>query len=135
MEDDSRQGRVVPVMLPMPAERPYSYHVPDGMTVRPGAIVRVPLGPREVAGIVWDDAAAESVDPKKLRPISQVFDCRPIDTETRRFVEWVAAYTLSPPGMVARMLLRAPAAFDPEPWVEGVKLSGIKQIINSSLSL
>jgi primosomal protein N' (replication factor Y) len=123
MEDDSRQGRVVPVMVPMPAERPYSYQVPDGMTVRPGAIVRVPLGPREVAGIVWD-SAAESVDPKRLRPISQLFDCPPIDAETRRFVEWVAAYTLSPPGMVARMLLRAPAAFDPEPWLEGLKLSG-----------
>ena len=43
--------------------------------------------------------------------------------EMRRFVDWIAAYTLSPPGMVARMLLRAPAAFDPEPWVEGLQLT------------
>ena len=39
----------------------------------------------------------------------------------RRFVDWIAAYTLSPPGMVARMLLRAPEAFDPEPLVEGLQ--------------
>jgi primosomal protein N' (replication factor Y) len=41
----------------------------------------------------------------------------------RRFVDWVAQYTLSPPGMVARMLLRAPEAFDPEPWTEGIQLT------------
>lgn len=112
----------MPVLVPMPADRPYSYAVPEGETVAPGAIVRVPLGPREVAGIVWD-GEAESLDPRRLRPISQVFDCPPIDAPTRRFVDWVAAYTLSPPGMVARMLLRAPEAFDPEPPVEGIVLT------------
>jgi hypothetical protein len=33
----------------------------------------------------------------------------------RTFLDWVATYTVSPPGLVARMALRAPAAFDPEP--------------------
>ena len=56
---------------------------------------------------------------KKLRPISQLFDCPPIDQDMRRFVDWVASYTLSPPGMVARMVLRVPAAFDPEPPLQG----------------
>ncbi|MEW9805881.1 primosomal protein N' [Mesorhizobium sp. ZMM04-5] len=125
MTDDSRPGRPAPVrsapvLVPMPAERPYTYQVPDGMDVAPGSIVRVPLGPREVAGIVWD-SATDPVDPKKLKPISEVFDCPPIDQETRRFVDWIASYTLSAPGMVARMLLRAPAAFDPEPWTEGLR--------------
>ena len=54
MKDDSRHAKAVPVLVPMPAERPYTYAVPDGITVVPGSIVRVPLGPREVAGIVWD---------------------------------------------------------------------------------
>ncbi len=119
MTQDSPAPSVVPVLVPMPAERPYSYAVPAGMAVAPGSIVRVPLGPREVAGIVWDGDGGK-VDPKKLRPISQVFDCPAIDAPMRRFVDWVADYTLSPPGMVARMLLRAPAAFDPEPWIDGI---------------
>ena len=123
MKDDSPYAKAAPVLVPMPAPRPYTYAVPDGMTVVPGSIVRVPLGPREVAGIVWD-SAAEAIDPKKLRPISEVFDCPPIDREMRRFVDWVSAYTMSPPGMVARMLLRAPAAFDPEPWTEGLRRTG-----------
>jgi primosomal protein N' (replication factor Y) len=123
MEAKPAAGRSVPVLVPMPAERPYSYAVPGDMQVVPGSIVRVPLGPRQVAGIVWD-GEGEAVDPKKLRPISHVFDCPPIDQEMRRFVDWIAAYTLSPPGMVARMILRAPEAFEPEPWVEGLQATG-----------
>src|SRR5690606_33248520 len=122
MKDDSRKAalRSSPVLVPMPAERPYTYAVPDDMGVVPGSIVRVPLGPREVAGVVWD-TETDPVDPKKLKAISEVFDCPPIDEETRRFVDWISAYTLAAPGMVARMLLRAPAAFDPEPWTEGLQ--------------
>ncbi|GLS30306.1 replication restart DNA helicase PriA [Mesorhizobium albiziae] len=125
MKEDSRLFRLesqplsVPVLVPMPAERPYSYAVPDGMQVQPGSIVRVPLGPREVAGIVWD-GATDTVDPKKLRPISEAFDCPPVEEGMRRLVDWIASYTLSPPGMVARMILRAPEAFDPQPWTEGL---------------
>ncbi len=120
MMEDSPFLEAAPVLVPMPAERPYTYAVPADMRVVPGAIVRVPLGPRQVAGIVWD-GSVEKVDSRKLRPIEQVFDCPPIDRAMRRFVDWIAQYTLSPPGMVARMLLRAPEAFDPEPWIEGLQ--------------
>lgn len=120
MNTDSLFDAAVPVLVPMPAQRPYTYAVPNGMRVVPGSIVRVPLGPRLVAGIVWD-GVVENIDAKKLRPIEHVFDCPPITEPMRRFVDWVAQYTLSPPGMVARMLLRAPEAFDPEPWIEGLQ--------------
>jgi len=123
MPEESNSRRTVPVLVPMPAERPYSYAVPPGMAVEPGSIVRVPLGPREVAAIVWD-GDGEAIDSKKLRPLSAVFDCPPVTAEARRFVDWVAAYTLTPPGLVARMLLRVPAAFDPEPLVEGLRATG-----------
>lgn len=122
---DSNVDRVVPVMVPMPAERPYSYAVPIGMHVEPGSIVRVPLGPREVAGVVWDGEGGH-VAASRLRKISQVFDCPPLSAEMRRFVDWVASYTLAPPGMVARMVLRAPAAFDPEPPAEGLRLTELR---------
>lgn len=115
--------RVVPVLVPMPAERPYSYMVPEGMKVQPGSIVRVPLGPRQVAGIVCE-GVTDIVDAKKLRPISEVFDCPAVNLEMMRFMRWAADYTLSPPGMVARMVLRAPAAFDPEPLVPGIRYNG-----------
>lgn len=115
---------VVPVLVPLPAPGPYSYAVPEGMHVEPGAVVQVPLGPRQVIGVVWDGENDGKLDPKKLRPITSAFDCPPLSKEMRRFIEWVAGYTLSPPGLVARMAIRAPAALDPEPMVEGLRYLG-----------
>ena len=52
---------------------------PTGMHVVPGSIVRVPLGPREVVGVVWDgDAEATSIR-RSCGRSPQVFDCPPID--------------------------------------------------------
>ncbi len=122
MDKDSLP-KTVPVLVPTPVDRPFSYGVPEGMSVRPGSIVRVPIGPREVAAVVWD-GEGETVDPKKLRPISEVFDCPPLEDKARRFVDWVAGYTMTAPGLVARMFLRAPAAFEPEAPQQGFRFSG-----------
>nr|WP_298104174.1 primosomal protein N' [uncultured Shinella sp.] len=116
--------RTVPVMVPVPTPVPYSYTVPEDMAVQPGSIVQVPLGPRLVPGVVWDGGDDGKVDPKKLRPIEKVFDCPPLSKEMRDFLDWVSAYTVTPPGLVARMALRAPTAFDPEPMIEGLRFTG-----------
>jgi primosomal protein N' (replication factor Y) len=118
------EGGTVPVLVPTPAPGPYSYAVPDAMHLDPGDIVQVPLGPRLVSGVVWDGGAGK-VDRARLREVRHRFDCPPLDEATRRFIAWIAAYTLSPPGMVARMVLRVPAAFDPEPAMEGLVATGI----------
>ncbi|WP_438751532.1 primosomal protein N' [Pararhizobium sp. O133] len=124
--DDLFARRVVPVLVPMPAPKAYSYVVPEGMAVGPGSIVQVPLGPRQVLGVVWDGAEDDAVDPKKLKAITRAFDCPPLAKDMRAFLDWVATYTVSPPGLVARMALRAPAAFDPEPMVEGLRLTDMR---------
>jgi len=116
--------RVVPVLVPLPVPVAYSYAVPDGVHVEPGSVVQVPVGPRQLIGVVWDGENDDKLDPKKLRPITLVFDCPPLSKEMRDFVDWVASYTLSPPGLVARMAIRAPAALDPEPMVEGLRYLG-----------
>lgn len=41
MIEDSPFVAAAPVLVPMPAERPYTYAVPAGMRVVPGSIVRV----------------------------------------------------------------------------------------------
>ena len=88
-EDSPGPQKIVPVLVPMPAERPYSYAVPEGMDVKSGSIVRVPLGPREVAGIVTSDSA-DDISARKLRPISELFDCPPVDGGMMRFMRWAA---------------------------------------------
>jgi primosomal protein N' (replication factor Y) len=115
--------KAVPVMVPLPVPKPYSYLVPEGVHVESGSIVQVPLGPRQVFGVVWKDAGDDHVDPAKLKPITIVFDCPPLKGDMQAFLDWIAAYTLSPPGLVARMALRAPTAFEPEPMVEGLRLT------------
>ena len=125
MTEDSAENGKVAVLVPTPAETPYTYALPAGMNAPAGTIVQVPLGPRMVAGVVWDRGAG-AVDPRKIRPVSQVFDCPPLTADMRRFIDWVAAWTLSPPGMVARMALRAPAAFEPEAPLEGLRLTAIR---------
>lgn len=44
---------VVDVLVPVALDRAYSYRVPAGMTLAPGDVVSVPLGPREVIAVVW----------------------------------------------------------------------------------
>ncbi len=118
------QVRVVPVLVPLPVPGAYSYAVPEGMHVEPGSVVQVPVGPRQHIGVVWDGENDDKLDPKKLRPITLAFDCPPLSKDMRDFVDWVSAYTLSPPGLVARMAIRAPAALDPEPMVEALRYLG-----------
>ena len=122
--NEASETTLVSVLLPIPAGRAYSYSAPKDWNLQPGQIVQVPLGPRKVAGVVWDTAEPDAVDPKKLRAVHQVFDCPPLPEPMRRFVDWVAAYTLSSPGMIARMVLRVPAAFDPEPHTPGLVWKG-----------
>jgi len=87
---DAPARRVVPVLVPMPAPTAYSYAVPDGVTVAPGAIVQVPLGPRQVIGVVWDGEDVSSVDPKKLREITKS-PCKSESQKAHPLSMWPAA--------------------------------------------
>ena len=117
----------VPVLLPLPLEAPYDYLVPEGLALAPGDFVRVPLGPRERIGVVWEGALADDraeVDDVKLRAVEDRLDVPPLGPVARAFAEWVANYTLTPPGMVLRMMMSAPAAFAPPKPRIGVRLAG-----------
>ena len=44
--------RVVDVLVPVALNQTYSYRVPRGVELEAGDVVAVPLGPREVIGVV-----------------------------------------------------------------------------------
>src|SRR3546814_5284293 len=50
------------VLLPYPLAGAYDYRVPCGVDLAPGDFVEVPLGPRRVIGVVWDDAERPPAD-------------------------------------------------------------------------
>ncbi|EAQ37483.1 Primosomal protein n [Nitrobacter sp. Nb-311A] len=134
MDRSSRHGtfpasssttRIVDVQVPVAIDHAYSYRVPDGMEVRPGDVVTVPLGPREVVAVVWAENPAP--DPRlhnRLKDISGKLDVPPLRDELRTLIDWVANYTLSPRGMVMRMSLRMGEHLGPERARPGVRLSG-----------
>ena len=115
----SRRKRV-PVLLPYPFAGPFDYALPDGMDAPPGALVLAPLNRRQEVGVVWDAASGPAVDDARLKPLVAVLDTAPLPVSLRRFVDWVAAYTLSPPGDVLAMALRVNALRPDQPqagWV------------------
>lgn len=101
------------VLLLNAALGPLDYRIPAEMTAPPGSIVTVPLGPRQVPGVVWDSEIAvdEEVGDNRLRPIIAVHDVPPLAEPLRRLIEWVADYYLSSPANVLRMVLSSGAAF------------------------
>ncbi|AQQ03714.1 primosomal protein N' [Roseibium algicola] len=121
-DDPDFQETIASVLVPVAVAGAYTYKVPPGQAVVPGTIVKVPLGPREVIGAVWDIQPDAAINPKKLKTISHVYDkTPPLDDELRRFVDWVANWTLGAPGMVLRMVLRSEEALEPEAPVPGVR--------------
>ncbi len=103
----------VAVLLPLPLLGPYDYRVPEGEAYALGTLVEVPLGRRQEIGVVWGPGSA-GLGESKLKDISgPVPGVPPLPDVSRRFVDWVADYTLSPPGAVLRMVLSVREALAP----------------------
>lgn len=117
----------VPILLPVALDQTYDYFVPAHLDLEPGCFVLVPFGPQLRVGIVWDKPVtsehlkadgklsvdAKPIDPKRMKTVAERLDVVPLPIPSLRFAEWVARYTLGPLGMVARMMMSAPAAFEP----------------------
>jgi primosomal protein N' (replication factor Y) (superfamily II helicase) len=122
--DGSAALERVPVMVPMAFDQTFDYLVPAELTVRAGDFVVVPFGPQRRLGVIWDGPAGpqKPVDPRKLKPIEALVDVPPLPPASLKFAEWIARYTLSPLGMVVRMMMGARSAFEPEKPRSGVQL-------------
>src|ERR1700728_5015573 len=115
----------VDVLVPVALDRAFSYRVPRGLELKVGDVVCVPLGPREVVGVVWAENA--NPDPRlhnRLKDVGEKLDVPPLRPELRALIDWVANYTLSARGMVLRMTLRMGENLGPERTRLGVRLVG-----------
>src|SRR5580658_6611185 len=112
--DQKQSSRRVAIMLPYPFPGPFDYRVPAELAVQPGDVVLVPLNRREEIGVVWDGvpdgagngAGDHGVPERKLKSLIAVLDTPRMRPDVRRLVDWIASYTLSPPGLVMAMALR-----------------------------
>ncbi len=124
-DQPSASAGFVDVLVPVALNQTYSYRVPRGMALKPGDLVSVPLGPRDVMGVVWaDNAQPEPRLHNRLKDVGEKLDVPPLRDELRSLVDWVSTYTLSARGMVLRMSLRMGWDLGPERVRTGVRLVG-----------
>ncbi len=110
------------VLVPYPVDKVYDYIIPPGLEAEAGDYVTVPLGGREVTGVVWGDGAGD-VPAKKLKAVLECYDMPAMPAVHRKFLDWVAAYNMAAKGAVLKMALSAPAALEPPKAVKAYRLS------------
>jgi primosomal protein N' (replication factor Y) len=75
-------------------------------SLAPGTLVRVPLGRREVPGMVWAGDPSGSASPSELRPVTQALSCLPpLSPHWCALVEFASGYYQRSVGEVALSVL------------------------------
>ena len=95
------------VAVPAPLPDPLTYEVPAAFdaSVRRGVRVRVPLGRRQVVGVVVG-RTGDRPEGVELRPLEAVLDAEPVlPEELLELADFVAGYYLAPLGEVFRSML------------------------------
>ncbi len=114
----------VSVLLPLPLDRAYDYLVPPELALAPGDFVRVPLGSRELLGVVWETGRdSGEIPPERLKPVAALCEVPPLPGVQRRFIEWLADYSMVPWGAVLRMALSARDALEPAKAITAYRLA------------
>src|SRR5579859_3931277 len=105
MSARKKSDRLIDVAVIAALRNPLTYRVPEGMDVRAGHRVQVPLGTRQARGIALEPRThlAPGV---KVREISRVLDPEPLlSPELLTLGLWIAEYYLAPVGEVFRAML------------------------------
>jgi primosomal protein N' (replication factor Y) len=100
----------VSVLVPRPFGAALTYLAPGALAA--GTYVRVPLGSRAITGVVWGDAPDAAV---KAKPVLAVLEAPPMPAGLMAFIDWVAAYTVSPRGEVLALAVKEALLRDPPP--------------------
>ena len=83
----------VAVDVPTEPGRTFSYRVPDGLSVAPGQLARVPFGARTLQGIVFSLASHSQVSDEETRDIEAVvFDEPLLDDARLQLAQWISEY-------------------------------------------
>lgn len=120
------------VLVPMPVDKAYDYAVEEDYA--PGTYVTVPVGSRELPGVIWGEAEGR-VSKKKLKSVLTAHDLRPMSEVQRKFIDWVADYTMTPRGQVLKMSLSVPGALQPPAPMKAFRISESQNLKISDVKL
>ncbi len=111
------------VLTPYPVDRAYDYQLPPQMEgTEDGAYVIVPLGTRNVIGVVWGEGGDEKLAASKLKSVVSAYDLPPMTLPHRDFLDWAARYTMSPLGSFLKLSLSVPSALEPPKKIKAFRL-------------
>ena len=113
--------KTVSVLVPYPVAKAYDYGVPDGLDLQPGDYICVPLGKREIPGVVWGEGEG-GVAPAKLKNVVSRYDLPPMPATQRQFLDWVSSYTMTAKGSVLKMSLSVLGALEKSKPITAYKL-------------
>ncbi len=137
-------SQTVPILLPVLVHQTYDYLIGQSdqgfvfeeeapLNLKSGDFVKVPFGRQERIGVVWNqpvepvdehgEVLSKPVDPNKMKSVIERLDVPPLPDVSMRFAQWVANYTLSPLGLVLRMMMSSRQAFQAQKVRFGVQLS------------
>ena len=116
------------VAVPVPIRRGhmqvYDYIAGSAKNCPAGTIVKIPLGGRDVWGILISHDQNEDISLERLKPVISLADVPALTDETMRFLVAVSRWTLAPFGLVMRLMLNTPSALLPSPHQTVYGLSG-----------
>jgi primosomal protein N' (replication factor Y) len=107
-------SRIASILIPMPLPEAFDYAEPEGMALSVGDQVRVPLGPRDVRGVVMALREAAGGN-RPLKPVSECLDEPPLPPGTLAFVQWAGRYAADLPGAPLAIALRGARVPKPRP--------------------
>ena len=81
-------GRVS-VLLPLPLSGAYDYRTDPAQALTRGDFVVVPLGNRDLTGVVWGEALGDVAE-SKLKDVAGRIEALPLPPVVCDFVDWVA---------------------------------------------
>ena len=112
------------ILFTMPLPEPFDYTVPEGMDLVPGAYVAAPVGPYDRLGMVVEVLPDQPGSNRKLKAVTAVYDVPPMSAPMREFLNWTTRYTVSHPGTILSMALRARDGLLPSPIELHYRLAG-----------
>ena len=115
---------VVRILFPLPFSQLFDYAVQENETVKAGMYVVAPFGPNQRVGVVWELVAENLENDHKLKSISEILPAAPMPPNMRKFIDFVANYTVTPRGKVLKLSMRSIEALKNSPTVKTYKLTG-----------
>ncbi len=112
--DISQSYAYAEVLVTLPFGDVFDYRYYTDIPLRPGSIVQIPFGKRTLYGVVSTLKDTTDTPPQKIKDIQGMIEWGALTPHDLDFLHWMSDYTMIPKGLVLKMFLSVPAAFEEE---------------------